>query len=184
MIGVNRIDRAEYRRARMAGDTWFFTVNRSERRGNRLLLDRIDTLRATLKEVRERHPFRTDAIVALPDHLHCVWTLPPGDADFSTRWGLIKSRFSRALPHAERRSSSRAKRGDRGIWQRRFGEHLIANEQDLRRHIDYIHWNPVKHGWVRCVADWPYSSFHKYVERGIYPRNWGGGDPVNIAVRE
>lgn len=164
----------EYRRPRESGATWFFTVALAERRGNTLLVDRIDQLRSTLRAVKEAHPFHMDAVVVLPDHLHCVWTLPEGDADYSTRWGLIKAGFSRTLHHGERRSASRIKRGERGIWQRRFWEHRIRDEEDYARHVDYIHWNPVKHGYVQQAAEWPFSSFHRHVERGVYPVDWGG----------
>lgn len=164
----------EYRRSKTAGACYFFTVNCAERKGNTLLTDNIPLLREAFRKTKTRHPFTMDAIVILPDHLHCIWTLPEGDANFSTRWSLIKSRFSRSLPQGERRSNSRVKRGERGIWQRRFWEHQISNEQDFSRHVDYIHWNPVKHGWAKQVKDWPYSSFHRYVAQGIYPENWGG----------
>jgi len=110
-----------------------------------------------------------DAAIVLPDHLHCIWTLPDGDGDFSTQWHGIKCRFSRAIPGGERLSSRRLSKGERGIWQRRFWEHAIRDETDLARHVNYIHYNPVKHGHVRCVADWPYSSFRRYVAAGIYP---------------
>lgn len=162
-----------YRRIYVPGATWFFTVNLVERKGNQLLVDRIDVLRESFIRVRTKHPYNIDAIVVLPDHLHCVLTLPSGDKDFSTRWGLIKSNFSRGIETGERISNSRAKRGERGIWQRRFWDHLIRDEADYQAHIDYIHWNPVKHGLVRCVADWKHSSFHKFVENGLYPLNWG-----------
>ncbi len=173
----------EYRRAHVPGASWFFTVNLAQRKGNRLLVERIDLLRAAVATVRARHPFRMDAVVILPDHLHCILTLPPGDADFSTRWNLIKGGFSRAVEKGERISSSRAKRGERGIWQRRFWEHLIHDQEDFNRHADYIHWNPVKHGWALRVADWPHSSFHEYVRRGIYPVDWGG-DMADLVVGE
>lgn len=116
-------------------------------------------------------------MVVLPEHLHCLWRLPPGDADFSTRWKKIKAAFSRAQPKTELRSASRAAKGERGIWQRRFWEHAVRDEADWRRHVDYIHFNPVKHGHVPRVADWPYSTFHDYVRRGLYPVDWGGGVP-------
>jgi len=164
----------QYRRPTVPGAAWFFTVNLAERKGNRLLVEEIDTLRAAFRAVRSVHTFRVDAAVILPEHLHCIWTLPPGDSDFSTRWGLIKGNFSRAIQKGERRSPSRVKRGERGLWQRRFWEHLIRDESDFRRHVDYIHWNPVKHGWVERVVDWPHSSFHAYVQRGLYVDNWGG----------
>ncbi|MDD5181454.1 MAG: transposase [Gallionellaceae bacterium] len=165
----------EYRRTHAPGASWFFTVNLAQRKGNSLLVDHIDSLRTAFATVRIRHPFRMDAVVILPEHLHCIMTLPQGDADFSTRWNLIKGNFSRTLGKGERISASRTKRGERGIWQRRFWEHLLRDQEDFNHHADYIHWNPVKHGWVRRVADWPHSSFHEYVRRGIYTENWGGG---------
>ncbi len=165
----------EYRRLQHPGATWFFTVNLAERRGNRLLTDRVDALRAAFIDVKHKHPFKTNAAVILPDHLHCIWTLPEGDSDFSTRWGLIKTHFSRQIAKGERLSKSREKRGERGLWQRRFWEHLIRDETDYRQHVDYIHWNPVKHGWVRCVKEWPHSSFHRCVIAGVYAENWGNG---------
>ncbi|RMG33452.1 MAG: transposase [Gammaproteobacteria bacterium] len=164
-----------YRRPIAAGATWFFTVNCARRQGNRLLVEHIEQLRDVFRAVRQRHPFHIDAIVVLPEHLHCIWTLPPGDTDFGRRWALIKAGFSRAIPAQEHRSASRIRRGERGVWQRRFWEHLIRDQDDLSRHVDYIHWNPVKHGWVRRVGDWPHSSFHQYVRRGIYPEDWCGG---------
>lgn len=163
----------EYRRFLHPGATWFFTVNLAERRGNHLLTDHIDLLRAAFTHVKAKHFYDIDAIVVLPDHLHCILTLPNGDSDFSTRWGLIKAYFSRNLDKRERVSKSRAKRGERGIWQRRFWEHLIRDDTDYRQHVDYIHWNPVKHGRVQRVKDWPHFSFHRYVRRGVYPENWG-----------
>jgi putative transposase len=114
--------------------------------------------------------------VVLPDHLHCVWTLPPGDADFSNRWKAIKIRFVQAIPDTERRSAVRAACGERAIWQRRFWEHAIRDETDYARHVDYVHFNPVKHGHVQRVADWPYSSFRRWVAAGRYPPDWCGGD--------
>ena len=174
----------EYRRARTPGGCWFFTVALAERHNNHLLVEHIDTLRKAFRYVKERHPFHIDAIVILPEHLHCIWTLPKGDTNFSTRWSLVKTAFSRALPSLERRTLSRVKRGERGVWQRRFWEHLVRDEEDCRRHVDYIHWNPVKHGWVDTVVDWPYSSFGQFVERGVYPVNWGGGAVSQIVVGE
>jgi putative transposase len=114
------------------------------------------------------------ACVVLPDHLHCIWTLPEGDAGIANRWRQIKSTFSRALPADERRSQRRLAKSERGIWQRRYWEHLIRDERDLRNHIDDIHFNPVKHGHVARVADWPQSSFHRFVREGVLPANWCG----------
>ncbi len=162
-----------YRRNFIAGGSFFFTVNLAERRV-RLLTDHVDELRAAFRGARRDHPFTTDAMVVLPDHLHVVWTLPEGDADFATRWRLIKSAFSRDIPFGERVSASRAARGERGIWQRRYWEHTIRDETDFERHIDYVHINPVKHGLVTRVGDWPYSSFHRIENLGIYPEDWAG----------
>ena len=115
----------------------------------------------------------------LPDHIHAIWTLPPGDADFSTRWRLIKIEFSKAIPRTERLDKARRARGERGIWQRRFWEHLIRNEEDYRRHVDYCYINPVKHGLVRRVCDWPFSSFHRDVAAGLFSQDWAGDfDPA------
>jgi putative transposase len=132
-----------YRRAFVPGGCWFFTVNLLERR-NTLLVDHIDTLRDAMERTRNSYPFVIDAVVVLPDHLHAVWTLPPGDADFSLRWRLIKSRFAQALPKRERLSDARKARAERGIWQRRFWEHLIRDEADYARHVEYCYINSHK----------------------------------------
>jgi REP-associated tyrosine transposase len=166
-----------YIRAFVPGGTFFFTVALLERR-RRLLTDHIEALRAAFAAVQAKRPFTIDAIVVLPDHLHCLWTLSAGDADFSMRWHAIKAAFSRAVPKGERLSARRVAKGERGIWQRRFWEHTIRDERDFERHADYIHFNPVKHGHVRCVADWPYSTFRRYAQRGIYPLDWSAGDDV------
>jgi putative transposase len=167
-----------YQRAGVTGGTYFFTVNLAERKRT-LLVDYIDTLRGAISKVKTSHPFRIDAMVVLPDHLHAMWTLPTDDRDYPTRWMLIKSAFSRRIADGERRSKSRQANGERGIWQRRYWEHLIRDERDYACHADYIHFNPVKHGYVDSVVDWPYSTFHREVERGTYPRHWAGGsDPI------
>lgn len=163
-----------YRRNFMAGGSFFFTVNLAERR-LRLLTQHVDELRNAFRETRQRHPFTIDAMVVLPDHLHAVWTLPEGDADFATRWRLIKAAFSRGLPTGEWISDSRTVKGERGIWQRRYWEHTIRDQNDFARHVDYVHINPVKHGLVPRVSDWPYSSFHRMVRLGVYPADWAGG---------
>lgn len=165
----------DYRRAWHPGGTYFFTVNLLQRQGNELLTRHIDLLRQSVRTVSERHPFAIHGWVVLPDHLHCVIELPPNDADFATRWRLIKAGFSKALPKSEWRSPARIKRGERGVWQRRYWEHLIRDEADYRAHMDYVHINPVKHGLVKQVADWPFSTFHRLVEQGMYPADWAGG---------
>ena len=165
----------DYRRLSIPGGTYFFTVNLLERRLD-TLVRHIDALPEAVRTTRRERPFHIDAWVVLPDHMHCIWTLPPGDDDFSNRWKVIKIRFVQAVPRTERRSRIRIAKGERGVWQRRFWEHAIRNEQDYARHIDYVHWNPVKHGFVRRVADWPYSSFHRYVRIGELPSDWAGSD--------
>ena len=162
-----------YRRNFLPGGSYFFTVNLWDRRSG-LLTEHVDALRVAFRETRARHPFEIDAIVILPDHLHAIWTLPEGDADFALRWRLIKAAFSRALPRGEAVSRSRADKRERGIWQRRYWEHTLRNEADVARHVDYIHFNPVKHGHVTRVRDWPHSSFHRMVKLGVYPDDWGG----------
>jgi len=174
----------DYRRHRVAGGTYFFTVNLLERYPNDLLVRHIDLLRAVVRAVRKKRPFQIDAWVVLPDHLHCVWTLPDGDDDFTVRWRLIKQDFSKELPATEHRSVVRIARGERGIWQRRFWEHTIRDEADYAAHIDYVHINPVKHGYVKRVVDWPYSTFHRDVERGVYPRDWAGVGVADLEVGE
>jgi putative transposase len=146
------------------------------RRGNDVLTRHIDQLRNAVRITRRTHPFTIDAWVVLPDHLHCVWTLPEGDADFSTRWRLIKTIFARSVPIGERRSAARRRSGERGIWQRRFWEHAIRDSEDFAAHVDYVHFNPVKHGYVGHAADWPHSTFRACVRRGYYPEAWLGPD--------
>jgi putative transposase len=169
-----------YRRHRIPGGTYFFTVALADRR-SALLTDQIISLRAAFRDTRRRHPFTIKAIVILPDHLHTIWHLPDGDVDFPTRWRLIKSRFSRDLPTGEPLTASRARSGERGIWQRRYWEHTIRDDDDFARHVDYIHFNPVKHGYVAHPAEWPFSSFRRMVQRGIYaedriPRDLSNGE--------
>ncbi len=164
---------SRYRRARAAGGTFFFTVTLADRSSN-LLVQRVDLLRAAYGFVQQRHPFETLSICILPDHLHAVWRLPEDDTNYSTRWSLIKSRFSRGVSADPARSVSKIAKRDKGIWQRRYWEHMIRDDRDLERHIDYIHFNPVKHGLVARVADWPHSSFHRYVADGTLPADWGG----------
>ncbi len=153
------------------GGCYFFTVNLLDRRSD-LLVRRVEDLRGSINRVRTGHPFELQAAVVLPDHLHCVIRLPTGDRDFSVRWSLIKAGFTRRVAAGESRSRSRARKGERGVWQRRFWEHLIRDEQDLAQHIDYIHYNPVKHGYVASPKDWAYSSFHRFVREGILDAEW------------
>jgi putative transposase len=160
-----------YRRSLTPGGTFFFTVNLLDRSSD-LLNRHVDALRAVVRDVRKRHPFEIDGWVVLPEHLHAVWTLPSGDADFPIRWMLIKSGFSRRLMRGEAISPSRRRKGERGIWQRRYWEHQIRDEADLERHLDYIHINPVKHGLAPRASAWPWSSIHRYIRSGIVPADW------------
>ena len=163
---------SQYRRARVNASSFFFTVVLADR-SSTLLVDEIDRLRNVYRTVRERRAFDTVAICILPDHIHAIWAMPEGDTDFSVRWNLVKGGFSRGLEQRPRSPSKIVKR-EKGIWQRRYWEHAIRDEADLERHIDYIHFNPVKHGHVTRVSDWQHSSFHGYVERGLLTKDWGG----------
>jgi putative transposase len=164
---------SNYRRAFVPGGCWFFTVNLLDRRQS-LLVEHVATLREAVAATRQSRAFTIDAFVVLPDHLHAIWTLPPGDSDFATRWRLIKNRFARSLPKNERLSAVRVARNERGIWQRRFWEHLIRDEADYMRHVEYCYINPLKHRLVTRVRDWPHSSFHRDVRAGFFPEDWGG----------
>lgn len=172
----------DYRRNRVPGGTYFFTVNTLQR-SNGLLVKHIDLLREAVRVAKIRRPFHIDAWVVLPDHLHAVWTLPEGDFDYSARWQDIKRTFSKSLPKTEFLSAVRAAKGERGIWQRRFWEHTIRDDADYVAHVDYVHINPLKHGLVTHLADWPYSSFHRDVALGIYPADWSDG-PLELAAGE
>ena len=158
-----------YRRAYIPGGCFFFTVVTADRHPIFQDSTTIGHLRWAFRNVHKRHPFRIDAIVILPDHLHAVWTLPDGDADFPRRWRLIKSALTRrlTLPGTNRTP-----------WQKRYWEHVIRDERDYQRHIDYIHYNPVRHGFVKRPVDWPWSSFHRYVARGALDREWGADEIV------
>jgi putative transposase len=164
---------SRYRRPKLEGGIFFFSVAIADRTSD-LLVQHIDRLREVYRVVQARRPFETNAICILPDHLHAIWTLPPGDADCAARWSQIKSGFSRGLPPAALRSKSQVRRRETGIWQRRFWEHAIRDDADFERHVDYIHFNPVKHGYVTRVCDWPHSSFHRYVKDGLLSGDWGG----------
>jgi putative transposase len=162
-----------YRRNFVPGGSYFFTVNLADRQ-QQLLTQHIEFLRTAFRYTQKRHPFTIEAIVILLEHLHAIWGLPEGDADFAVRWRLIKTEFSRALPEGEGVSQSRFSKGERGIWQRRYWEHTLRDEEDFERHVNYIHFNPVKHGHVSRVKDWPHSSFHRMVREGVLPDDWAG----------
>jgi putative transposase len=164
---------SRYRRAHVEGGVFFFTVTLADRSSD-VLVRHVDRLRRIYASIQKRYPFETVAICVLPDHLHAIWSLPEADTDFPLRWSLIKAGFSRGLPGERQRSTSKISRRERGIWQRRYWEHAIRDDADLERHVDYIHFNPVKHGNVSQVCDWPHSSFHRYVTQGVLPLDWGG----------
>ena len=165
----------QYRRADIKGGTYFFTVNLAKRQ-HTLLADHIHGLWEAILAVKGRHPFRLDALVVLPDHLHAIMTLPPGDNRFPTRWRLIKANFSQRVPRLEKINSSRKSKGERGLWQRRYWEHLIRSDLDYHRHVDYIHYNPVKHGYVKKPGHWPYSGIHGYIAKGLLSADWGADE--------
>ena len=153
-------------------------------RGSTLLVERIDALRETLHAVRRRSPFPIDAWVVLPDHMHCLWTLPEGDSDFPRRWWAVKVGFSKSLPNTEDRHTVTLRSGERGIWQRRYWEDTIRDDHDYTAHMDYIHFNPVKHGLVASPGSWPFSSFRRCVAAGLYPAGWLGSDNDPIETGE
>jgi putative transposase len=166
-----------YLRPRTEGGTYFFTVVTFGRK--RILTQDISRqlLSKAFVEVKTLYPFSIEALVLLPDHLHAIWTLPDGDRDYSKRWGLIKAKFSQEgkafFDREPTVNLSRVKRRESTIWQRRFWDHAIRDDADYAKHVDYIHYNPVKHGLVQSVMDWPHSSFHRFVKAGLYPENWG-----------
>lgn len=166
-----------YRRWFVAGGSFFFTVVVHDRR---LLFDNaqaVALLGTIIRDCMARWPATVNAIVLLPDHLHTIWTLPSGDVAYPTRLGWIKKEFTKqwlagdGTDHTV--SDARQRERRHGIWQPRYWEHTLENEDDFERHFDYIHWNPVKHGHVRCPHEWPHSLFHQYVKRGVYDRTWG-----------
>ncbi len=166
-----------YRRDTTPGGTWFFTVTAHQRKPL-LTHDLVrEALRHAIIQTRRTHPFHIVAWVLLPDHMHCVWTLPQGDSGFSARWSMIKRRTSQVLAnYPDLRSPSgisRARRRESTLWQRRFWEHRIRDITDMQHHVDYIHWNPVKHGLATNASDWPWSSFHRYVDEDVLTPDWG-----------
>ena len=165
---------SDYRRARVPGGTYFFTVVTHDRRPLFQDAANVGLLRQAFAWTKARRPFSIDAVVVLPDHLHCVWKLPESDDDFSGRWRAIKQFVSRQI------EAPLSSRGEKLVWQRRFWEHLIRDEDDWRRHLDYIHYNPVKHGLVDAPEDWPYSSFTAAIEKGWYEPGWGRTEPERI----
>jgi REP-associated tyrosine transposase len=174
----------DYRRTFLPGGTFFFTLVTFNREPWLCHSDVRRALRDAISKVRAKHPFSVDAWVLLPDHLHCMWTLPGGNADYSVRWRLIKTHVTKKaasrLPSVPP-SASGMKRGEGNLWQRRFWEHRIRGDADFRAHCDYIHYNPAKHGLCNSPRDWEYSTFRSYVHRGIYPADWGEGEEPNLS---
>jgi len=170
-----------YRRTRIKGGTYSFT-GVTYKRIKLLEGENISVLYEAFEYAMRNHPFEMDAYGILPDHLHCIWTLPDGDEDYSTRWRLAKRYFSRkcVIESAMTPSASRVKKKEKAVWQRRFWEHLIRDEDDFAKHVEYIHYNPVKHGLVMAPRDWEYSSFGGYVEEGIYDREWGAAQDIRF----
>ncbi|MCB4456120.1 REP-associated tyrosine transposase [Leisingera sp. McT4-56] len=165
-----------YRRFKREGGCYFFTINLAQRDSS-LLVGEIAALRTAYAKTLKQAPFRCDAIVVLPDHLHAVWTLPAGDSGFSERWRLIKSRFSHAVEGSFGRSASKQAKREKGIWQRRYWEHLIRDEEDYRRHVAYCWANPVKHGLAERPADWAFSSIHRDIRAGRVAAEWAERSP-------
>ena len=166
-----------YRRAFVPGGSFFFSVVLHRRR--RLFDDRVavSILGSVFRRCQLRWPFTVNAIVLLPDHLHAIWSLPPGDSEYPKRWGWVKKEFTKRWIEIGGQdyvvSQARKRQRRKGIWQPRYWEHTLEDEEDFERHFDYIHWNPVKHGHVRCPHEWQHSSFHRYVRLGVYDRRWG-----------
>jgi putative transposase len=173
-----------YRRANVAGGQYFFTVVTERRQPMLTQPDIRSALRTAIKSVRASYPFTINAWVLLPDHLHAIWTLPDDDADFSTRWRLIKRDVTLACGNKYFRPdflmTRRAAKQCGTIWQHRYWEHLLRDETDFRQHMDYLHWNPVNHGLVNRVMDWPWSSFHRLQSQGVYDLNWGGEKVMDV----
>jgi len=158
---------SNYRRVYIPGGTYFFTLVTYGRQAIFADGNRVEQLRQSFREAKAKRPFDLLAAVVLPDHLHCLWSLPEGDADYSTRWQMVKTSFSRHI------TSKTRKNGAKTIWQPRFYDHCIRDENDLHKHLDYIHYNPVKHGLVSSPGEWPHSSFARFVALGWYASNWG-----------
>ena len=165
----------QYRRAFTPGGTFFFTLVTEGRRPVFSSAESVEVLRDAFRTVRKSRPFEIDAMVVMPDHLHCIWTLPPGDADFATRWRLIKTWFTKHCDPGLREvpDPARVAKRQQAVWQHRYWEHQLRDEADFAHHVDYIHYNPVKHGLALSPLDWPHSSFRRQVEAGIYPADWG-----------
>ncbi|MFK5949276.1 MAG: transposase [Methylococcales bacterium] len=179
---------SDYRRNYVAGGTYFFTVVTEKRRP----ILHTDLARKYLREAflhcKQEYPFKMNAIVMLPDHIHAIWTLPNDDFDYSKCWGIIKKYFTQSWLRQggseTRVSKSKQRYRRRGVWQRRFWEHTLRDQEDYNHHFDYLHYNPIKHGVVKHLLDYPYSSFHRYVKQGGYDKNWGSEDKAYFDFSE
>ncbi len=176
-----------YIRDRTPGGTWFFTVVTYQRRNVLCDAPIREALRVAIKQIQVKYPFQIKAWVLMPDHFHCVWTLPPGDSNYSLRIGLLKRAVTLKCKsqnyERDKRSLSRQKHRESTLWQRRFWEHKIRNEKDLRHHVDYIHYNPVKHGHCQNPTDWPYSTVHNFISKRIYPVGWATPLPTVLNAK-
>ncbi len=170
----------QYKRSIEKGATFFFTVVTHKRRKILCHESNVALLREAFQTVKGRHPFTIDAFVLMPDHLHCIWTLPENDNNFSMRWRQIKSHFSRHCldEFKEPQTTVNQRRGEQSIWQHRYWEHQIRDDGDFIRHVEYIHYNPVKHGLTQAPKLWPHSSFHRYVQQGQYHIDWGADSKI------
>lgn len=167
-----------YRRNFQRGGTYFFTVNLLNRRSD-LLIKNIHYLKKAIQQVKRVYPYKMQAYVILPEHLHVLWKLPYEDVDYATRWQKIKIYFTRYIQKAGVKVQ-RNKHGECLIWQRRYWEHTIYDAQDFQNHFNYIHYNPVKHGWVERPIDWPFSSIHHYIEKGMISPSWGANESIEL----
>jgi putative transposase len=167
-----------YRRVIIPGACYFFTVNLHDRK-SKLLTENIDKLRLAFRKTMQHHPFSIEAVVVLPEHLHLIMTLPEDDGNYSLRWNCIKGIFTKQIPHHEPPLYARKDKRERGIWQKRFWEHLIRDDVDFEHHVNYIHYNPVKHGYVASPVEWRYSSIHWFIQKGIVSNRWGCNQEFN-----
>ena len=169
----------QYRRDKTPGGTYFFTLALQDRT-SALLTEHIGLLGAAFKRARRNNPFITKAMVVLPEHLHVVWQLPDDDLDYSKRWRQVKTFFTRALIKQGVVLEKNA-RTEYNLWQKRFWEHRIRDDVDLEQHVNYIHYNPVKHGLVRMPCEWKFSTIHRYIKHGLLPKDWGASEIPVIA---
>jgi putative transposase len=174
MINIKGRTVVHYRRNLVTGGTYFFTVTLQNRK-SRLLVDKVNLLKEAIQQVKDQHPFQIKAYVILPEHLHMIWELPRDDSDYSQRWKKIKAQFSKSV-HKSGFALSKTKHKEYNLWQRRFWEHTIKNMLDFEHHVNYIHYNPIKHGLVNNLYDWPHSSFHHYVLKGQIGKDWAGSE--------